>query len=73
MITFNLCFFLYQLGFMLVSAASQSHTHSKPCCKQQLTEHGHSTGVVSMGFCFVGFHVGFQLSGYGGGHSPWEM
>ena len=67
MITFHLCF-LYQLGSMLVSAASQSHTHSKPCCKRRLTEHGQSTGVVSTGFCYLGFHAGFQLSGYGGGH-----
>ena len=69
---------------MLVLAASQSHmphiqslaasngsrrTDTQYCvCKQRLTENGHSTGVVSTGFCFVGFHVGFQLSGYGGGH-----
>ena len=46
---------------MLVSAANQSHT-----CKAlpQATAHGART----TGFCFVGFHVGFQLSG----RSSWE-
>ena len=65
MTRFNFCF-SYRLGSMLASAASQSDTHSKPCCK--LAENGHSTGVVSTGFCFVGFHVGFQLPGYVRGH-----
>ena len=46
---------------MLVSAANQSHT-----CKALLQATAH--GARTMGFCFVGFHVGFQLSGYGGGH-----
>ena len=46
---------------MLVSAANQSHA-----CKALLQATAH--GARTKGFCFVGFHVGFQLSGYGGGH-----
>ena len=57
----QLIFFKYRLGSMLVAAANQSHT-----CKALLQATAH--GARTTGFCFVGFHVGFQLSGYGGGH-----
>ena len=46
---------------MLVSAATQNHT-----CKALLLATAH--GARTTGFCFVGFHVIFRLSMYGGGH-----
>ena len=55
------CWFRLQTKATHAKAANQSHT-----CKALLQATAH--GARTTGFCFVGFHVGFQLSG----RSPWE-